>query len=101
MIKPGEGAIHIARAFLAAGARNIIMTLWKTDDEASLNLMKNFYANFVRTGSAAEGLVEARRAFSQSSIPAYQHPYFWAPFVLTQSIGFGRTLKQGAGDIAK
>ena len=72
--------------------------LWKTDDEASLLLMRVFYANFIKTGLSARALVEARRAFSESLIPAYRHPYFWAPFVLTQSAGYARSQKPDSRD---
>jgi hypothetical protein len=49
--------------------------------------MKAFYASFIKTGLSAKALVEAKRAFWESPIPAYRHPYFWAPFVPTQSVG--------------
>ena len=84
-IRSGEGVLSLARAFMEAGAHNVVMSLWKTDDEASLEFMKVFYQNLAKTGSPARALREARRAFFDSPIPAYRHPYFWAPFVVTQA----------------
>jgi CHAT domain-containing protein len=38
-IRSGEGVLSLARAFMEAGAHNVVMSLWKTDDEASLEFM--------------------------------------------------------------
>jgi CHAT domain-containing protein len=84
-IRSGEGVLSLARAFMEAGARNVVMSLWKTDDEASLEFMKVFYQELAKASSPAQALREARRAFFHSPIPAYRHPYFWAPFVVTQA----------------
>ncbi|XP_074635275.1 uncharacterized protein LOC141893773 [Acropora palmata] len=39
----GEGVVGIARAFLAAGARSVLVALWAIDDEANMVFMKSFY----------------------------------------------------------
>ena len=41
----GEGVVGIARAFLAAGARSVLVTLWKIDDEATMVFMKVSISN--------------------------------------------------------
>ena len=84
-IRLGEGVLSLARAFMEAGAHNVVMSLWKTDDEASLEFMKAFYQHLAKASSPAQALREARRAFFHSPIPAYRHPYFWAPFVVTRA----------------
>jgi len=76
-----EGMFSLARAFLSAGARNVIMSLWKTDDEANLQFMKIFYQELSRGARPSKALQEVRRRFFSSNIPAYRHPYFWAAFV--------------------
>ena len=42
-ILKGEGVVGIARAFLAAGARSVLISLWAIDDEATMVFMKSFY----------------------------------------------------------
>ena len=41
-----EGVVGMARAFLGAGARSVIASLWELDDEATLEFMRHFYEHF-------------------------------------------------------
>ena len=54
-ILKGEGVVGIARAFLAAGARSVLVSLWAIDDEATMVFMKSFYQHLKegKTASAA------------------------------------------------
>jgi CHAT domain-containing protein len=51
----GEGVIGLRRAFLAAGARHVLSTLWPISDEMTVELMRDFYERIGRgeTVSAA------------------------------------------------
>ena len=51
-----EGVVGIARAFMAAGARSVLVSLWAIEDEATLEFMKSFYHNLVKGRSASESL---------------------------------------------
>ena len=44
-IAGGEGALGLQRAFQVAGARSVVSSLWKVDDEATRMLMAEFYQN--------------------------------------------------------
>lgn len=43
-----EGVVGIARAFLGAGARSVLASLWKIDDAATLNFMEIFYKQLLQ-----------------------------------------------------
>ena len=59
----GEGLVGITRAFLLAGARQVVASLWPISDRASARLMEQFYGNLVNEGnSPAEALRAAQRA---------------------------------------
>ena len=46
-----EGVVGMARAFLGAGARSVIASLWELDDEATLEFMRHFYEHLVASSS--------------------------------------------------
>lgn len=81
-IVSGEGLLNLARAFLVSGAKNVVVSLWKTEDEASKEFMKAFYSALLKSNSPARALQVARESLLKSDIPAYRHPYFWASFIL-------------------
>jgi len=75
-----EGVVGIARAFLGAGARSVLVTLWAIDDEATLELMRNFYLHLVKGRSASESLNQAMKCMRESD--QFSAVKYWAPFVL-------------------
>ena len=75
-----EGVVGIARAFLGAGARSVIATLWAIDDEASLEFMRHFYGHLVAGQSASKALHQAMKCLRESE--QYKAVKHWAPFVL-------------------
>src|SRR6202034_352989 len=56
-----DGIANLSRAFLMAGARTVISTLWQIDDNSSLFLMKRFYAHLSTNQSPASALTDAKR----------------------------------------
>ncbi|XP_078360397.1 uncharacterized protein LOC144644750 isoform X3 [Oculina patagonica] len=75
-----EGVVGIARAFLAAGARSVLVSLWAIDDEATLEFMKRFYLYLLEGRSASESLNQAMKCLRESE--EYSDVKYWAPFVL-------------------
>ena len=74
-----EGVVGIARAFLGAGARSVLVSLWGIDDEATLEFMKSFYRHLAKR-STSESLNCAMKCLRESEkFNAVKH---WAPFVL-------------------
>jgi CHAT domain-containing protein len=86
----GEGIIGLTSAFLFAGSRSVVASLWSVNDESTGFFMKSFYAGLKRGLSKAEALREARLHTMESAIKSditgeresLASPYFWAPFVL-------------------
>jgi CHAT domain-containing protein/Tfp pilus assembly protein PilF len=80
-IIPGEGVFGLQRAFRFAGAENIIMTLWKVDDGATQLFMRKFYTHWLSGSTKSEAFDKSIR-FLRFNTQDYQHPAYWAGFVL-------------------
>lgn len=98
----GEGYIGFAHAFLQAGARHLVMSLWEVDDRSTSLLMQSFYGRLLEQPGAggnaagpgrritgkriAAALKEARRdvrEFSPDGVHRpYADPWYWAGFIL-------------------
>jgi CHAT domain-containing protein len=78
----GEGVVGLARAFLYAGSRSVLVSLWKVDDESTAMLMGRFYG-YVGTGMPlADALARAKRELQAEPSGRWAHPFHWASFVL-------------------
>jgi tetratricopeptide (TPR) repeat protein len=77
----GEGVQSFSRAFLAAGARTTVTTLWRVEDRATREFMSAFYRRLALGEAKAEALRGAKLAFLNSG-SEYARPLYWAAFVL-------------------
>ena len=78
----GEGVQSFSRAFLAAGARTTVTTMWRVADRPSANFMQIFYHHLQRGVSRDEALRRAKLRFLETG-SELADPHFWAAFVLT------------------
>jgi CHAT domain-containing protein len=77
----GEGLLGLTRGFMYAGAASVMASLWKVDDEATAELMRQTYANMLQKGmTPAAALRAAQNTIRQR--PEWQSPYYWAGFTL-------------------
>lgn len=79
----GDGVQGLSQAFLHAGARAVLASLWDVNDDRTALLMKRFYEQLNRGHSEAEALRQAKLAMLRDETSAA--PRFWAPFILTGS----------------
>jgi CHAT domain-containing protein/tetratricopeptide (TPR) repeat protein len=75
-----EGIIGLTRGFLHAGAKNLVVSLWKVDDRSSALFMTDFYRNYFKTNSLTKSLRKTKLKLLKSE--EFNHPFYWAPFVL-------------------
>ena len=76
----GEDVVGIARAFLAAGARSVLVSLWAIDDEATMVFMKSFYQHLNEGKTACAGVHETMKSLRESE--KFSEMRYCAPFQL-------------------
>jgi len=77
----GEGLMSMVRGFMYSGTPRVLASLWKVDDEATAELMKEFYKQVLESGlTPAAALRQAQIAQMQKK--SRQSPYYWAGFQL-------------------
>jgi len=77
-----EDYVTLAQAFLFAGARNVVATLWRIEDRSAAVLAGSFY-RALPGSSPAEALAAAQRSLLRTE--RYRRPYYWAAYVLSGS----------------
>ncbi|MDJ0636536.1 MAG: CHAT domain-containing protein [Xenococcaceae cyanobacterium MO_188.B29] len=76
-----RAVLGLAGVAVRSGARSTLATLWAVQDRSTADLMVRFYETLNQPGlSKAEALRQAQLSLLRS--PQYQHPFYWAPFVL-------------------
>ena len=80
-IKSGEGVYGLQRAFKLAGADQLMMSLWKVDDNATQELMVSFYQNWIKNASNP---VDAFRQAQLEVRANFPPPYYWGAFVMIE-----------------
>jgi CHAT domain-containing protein len=80
-VPPGDDFVGLTRAFLFAGSRAVLASLWEINDRSTATLMGDFYRH-LGASSAADALAKAQRAMLGTDAD-YRHPYYWSAFILT------------------
>jgi tetratricopeptide (TPR) repeat protein len=77
----GEGILGLSHAFLTAGARGTVVTLWPIRDRSAAEFMTAFYGELNAGVAPAAALLAVRRRWIMSG-GVRSHPFYWAPYVM-------------------
>jgi CHAT domain-containing protein len=78
-VQIGEGVYGLQRAFQIAGAKAVIMSLFKVSDAATQELMNIFYRNWISKGmDKRKAFIEAKKEMMKTR----PQPLFWGSFVM-------------------
>jgi len=97
----GEGVVGLSRAFMLAGSKSVIVSLWSVESNSTAVLMKSFYAHLKPGRSKEEALRLAKQGLRNQNLisddlsrgvkiagrdkktqTSTTHPFYWAPFIL-------------------
>jgi CHAT domain-containing protein len=84
-----EGALSLARPFLAVGVPSVVASLWDVDDTTSRKFFVAFHRALLAQGDPLTALNLAQRAFLSDRDPLLSHPATWAAFVAIGGIDKG------------
>jgi CHAT domain-containing protein len=76
-----EGVSSLKEAFLRAGARSVVASLWNVEDQSTTRLMVAFYKHVAKGEDKAEALRNAKLDFMRDN-PGTA-PFYWAGFIIT------------------
>ncbi|RUA34396.1 MAG: hypothetical protein DSY77_05315 [Bacteroidetes bacterium] len=74
----GEGVFGLQRSFLVAGAKTLVMSLFKVSDEATQKLMVSFYEKWLETGDKRQAFIDAKKEIRNE----FKDPIYWGAFVM-------------------
>jgi CHAT domain-containing protein/tetratricopeptide (TPR) repeat protein len=77
----GEGLVGLTQGFMYAGAKGVIGSLWKVDDEATSELMSGFYSSMLKDGLTPSAALQASKV-AMLKQKRWQSPFYWSAFVL-------------------
>ncbi len=83
----GDEQLGLGRAFLASGARSLVMSLWSVEDAATSEFMQLFYRYLLSGESKVQALRAAQCAFIARTGSIHTHPYYWGAFRLVGDTG--------------
>jgi len=78
-VQVGEGVFGLQRSFLVAGAKSVIMSLFKVSDEATLKLMSIFYEKWLDGMDKRKAFIEAKKELRKE----FKEPIYWGAFIMT------------------
>lgn len=78
----GEGILSLARGFLFAGSRSVVMSMWAVEDYSASAIVKSFYKNMRSGQTKSAALRNARLRFLRTADQTRSHPYYWATLVI-------------------
>lgn len=77
-VQIGEGVFGLQRAFMVAGAKNLVMSLFKVSDEATQQLMVKFYEKWINTGNMRQAFIDAKKEIRNE----FKDPLYWGSFIM-------------------
>jgi len=78
----GEGILSLARGFLYAGSRSVVMSMWSVEDRSASKVIRSFYKNMRSGQNKSSALRNARLKFLRLADQGRSHPYYWSALVI-------------------
>jgi len=87
--KSTENVSALSKAFLQAGASNVIVTLWTIADNETADIMKLFYQDLKNGKDVQEALKNSKLKMIKEEM----HPFYWAGFVMNGKVQSSKSME--------
>ncbi len=77
--------MSLARGFMFAGTKSVVMSLWQLDDQTSSTMMQLMYQYLARGHTKDAALTLTKRNYLKQADQLTAHPYFWSTYILCGS----------------
>lgn len=88
-VSAGEGMIGISWAMFVAGCPAVVASQWKVDSARTADLMIEFHGNLLKAGTRSNSVVAKAESLRHAALKLlrspYNHPTYWAGFILVGS----------------
>ncbi len=78
----GEGVMSLARGFMYAGSKSVVMALWEVEDRTGTGIVRGFFTNLHKGLSKGAAMRKARMDYLEVATQQRSHPYYWATLVV-------------------
>jgi len=82
----GEGVQGMSKAFLLAGSKTVISSLWEAAEVTSMKILPDFLKKVKKGVSKDIALHQAKKEYLESSRPSLQHPFYWANYIMIGNV---------------
>ncbi|WP_235296964.1 CHAT domain-containing protein [Portibacter marinus] len=93
-LQSGEGVMSLARAFQYAGAKSVLMSLWRANDQSAHPIILEFMKNYKKGMTKDVALQQSKIKFLENADPLLKDKFYWAGFMISGDVGsmsLGRT----------
>ncbi|MBE9207032.1 CHAT domain-containing protein [Nostoc sp. LEGE 06077] len=77
----GEGLVGLTRGLMYAGSASVALSLWQVSDEATPELMKEFYQQMLQGKKSPNAALRAAQ-IAMLQNPDWRYPYYWGAFTV-------------------
>lgn len=85
-IYKGEGVQGMSKAFILAGSKLVLSSLWNASERSSLELLTSFFKHIKAGKSPSQCLRQSKLKYLQQALPTQRHPYYWSNYILIGQI---------------
>jgi CHAT domain-containing protein len=97
----GEGVFGLGRAFMLAGAKTLVMSLWKVPDLATALLMERFYDNLLNRGLARDEALRDAQLYTRDATIGQMRDRWLLPEMIDRLSGEDAEAKRHFQDLAQ